>query len=90
LEWQDLIAAIQRDEPYNEVERGVQASLVTAMGRMAAHTGQLITYDAMLNCAHEFSPLTDQLTAESDSPLMPFDDGSYPIPEPGVKTDREY
>jgi len=90
LEWQDLIAAIQRDDVYNEVERGVQASLVTAMGRMAAHTGQVITYDAMLNCAHEFSPLSDQLTLESDSPVMPFDDGSYPVPEPGIKTDREY
>lgn len=90
LEWQDLIAAIQRDETYNEVERGVKASLVTAMGRMSAHTGQVISYDAMLNCAHEFAPLVDQLTLESDSPVMPFEDGSYPIPEPGVKIDREY
>jgi phage major head subunit gpT-like protein len=90
LEWQDLISAIQRDDTYNEVERGVKASLVTAMGRMSAHTGQVITYDAMLNCAHEFAPLVDQLTLESDAPVMPFEDGSYPIPEPGVKIDREY
>jgi predicted dehydrogenase len=90
LEWQDLIAAIQKDERYNEVERGVKASLVASMGRMAAHTGQLTTYETILNSTHEFSPLTDQLTADSNSPLMPFDDGSYPIPEPGIKTDREY
>ncbi len=56
LEWEHLIEAIRRDKPYNEVRRGVGASLVTAMGRMAAHTGQVITYDQILNCTHEFAP----------------------------------
>ena len=41
--------AIRNDKPYNEVKRGVEASLVTSMGRMAAHTGQEITFDDMLN-----------------------------------------
>ena len=36
LEWDHLIQAIREDKPYNEVERGVKASLVTSMGRMAA------------------------------------------------------
>jgi hypothetical protein len=31
--------AIREDKPYNEVKRGAKASLVTSMGRMAAHTG---------------------------------------------------
>ncbi|MBN2291328.1 MAG: Gfo/Idh/MocA family oxidoreductase, partial [Pirellulales bacterium] len=45
IEWKDLINAIRQDKPYNEAARGNQASLVTSMGRMAAHTGQLVTYD---------------------------------------------
>ncbi len=53
LEWEDLVDAIIHDKPYNEVQRGTQASLVTAMGRMAAHTGQEITYDDMFNCEHD-------------------------------------
>jgi predicted dehydrogenase len=48
-EWNDLMEAIRNDKPYNECPRGVEASLVTSMGRMAAHTGQEITYDQMLN-----------------------------------------
>src|SRR6185437_2810556 len=44
-EWNDLMDAIVNDKPYNEVPRGVQASVVTSMGRMAAHTGQEISYD---------------------------------------------
>ena len=62
LEWDDLIDAIRNDKPYNEVQRGAEASLVTAMGRMAAHTGQVITYDDILNHEHEFAPNVDKLT----------------------------
>ena len=60
------------------------------MGRMAAHTGQVVTYDQMLNCEHAMSPGVEKLTLESDSPLMPNDDGKYPIPYPGLVTEREY
>ena len=38
-EWNDLVDAIRNDKPYNEAERGVEASLVTSLGRKAAHTG---------------------------------------------------
>jgi len=90
LEWKNLIEAIQTDADFNEVDRGLKASLVTSMGRMAAHTGQVITYEQMLNHDHEFSPNTDELTLTSDSPLMPAEDGSYPVPQPGIKKNREY
>ena len=60
------------------------------MGRMAAHTGQVITYDQMLNHPHEFAPQVDQLTADSPSPLPPDSEGKYPIPQPGITTEREY
>ena len=90
VEWEDLMTAIRQDKPYNEVERGAKASLVTAMGRMAAHTGQVITYEQMLNCEHEFAPGLDQLTMESAAPLKANPDGTYPLPEPGRKRLREF
>jgi predicted dehydrogenase len=89
-EWDDLIAAIRHDKPYNEVKRGTEASLVTAMGRMAAHTGQVITRDKILNHDHEFAPDVDKLTLESDAPLKADENGKYPVPEPGKKKLREY
>src|SRR5881394_369942 len=52
-EWVDLMDAIRNDKPYSEVEYGVKASLVSSLGRMAAHTGQEITYDDILNSDHE-------------------------------------
>ena len=90
LEWDHLIEAIQRDTPYNEVDRGLKASLVTSMGRYAAHTGQAVTFDEMLAHDHEFSTISADLTMDSGSPLLPLADGSYPIPQPGILKDREY
>jgi predicted dehydrogenase len=91
LEWNDLLTAIRDDKPYNEVPRGAEASLVTSMGRMAAHTGQVVTYEDMLNCKHEFAPTVDQLVLDGPSPLQ-IDPklGHYPYPQPGIVIDREY
>ena len=86
----DLIEAIRQDKPYNEAENGTTASLVAAMRRMAAHTGQVVTYDEMLNHKHEFAPDIDKLTLDSPSPLPAGLDGGYPWPQPGILTDREY
>ena len=90
MEWDKLVKAIREDTPHNEVQRGVEASVVTSMGRMAAHTGQVITYDDMLNCEHEFAPEVDKLTRESDAPLKANANGKYPVPQPGLNQDREY
>jgi hypothetical protein len=89
-EWDDLMEAIRKDQPYNEVKRGVEASLVQCLGRMAAHTGQEITYEAISNCDHEFAPGLDRLTMDSPAPLQADASGRYPVPQPGINTKREY
>ena len=90
LEWDHLIDAIRQDKPFNEVKRGAEASLVVALGRRAVHTGQTVTFEEMLNCEEEFAPGVDKLTMDGPAPLQAGPDGKYPIPEPGIKKDREY
>lgn len=90
LEWEDLMDAIRNDKPYSEVERGAKSSLVTSMGRMAAHTGRVVTYDEILNSDHEFAPDVDKLRLDSLAPLQAGPDGKYPIPLPGLNKRREY
>jgi hypothetical protein len=64
---------------------------VTSMGRMAAHTGQEITFDEMLNCKHEFAPDVDKLVIDGPAPLLVDAKlGHYPYPQPGIVVDREY
>jgi predicted dehydrogenase len=90
LEWDDLIDAIRNDKPYNEAKRGAESSLVSSMGRMAAHTGQIVTFNDILNCEHEFAPDVDKLTNDGPAPLRLGSDGKYPVPQPGILKDREY
>ena len=89
-EWDRLVLAIRKDTPHNEAKRGAEASLVTSLGRMAAHTGRIVTRDEILASDHEFAPDVDKLTMESAAPLQADKDGKYPIPQPGIKTKREF
>jgi predicted dehydrogenase len=89
-EWDDFVAAIREDKPYNEVERGVRASLVTTMGRMACHTGKTITWDEIQEVDHEFAPNIKDLNCLDCPPPLQMVDGKYPVPEPGIKTKREF
>jgi predicted dehydrogenase len=89
-EWNVLINAIRNDKPHNEVEHGVKSSLATSMGRMAAHTGQEITWEQMMDSDHEFAPGCDKWTMDSQPPVVGDKDGKYPVPMPGKTTKREY
>ena len=89
-EWNDLMDAIRNDKPYNEVERGVKASVTSSLGRKAAHTGQEITFDEMLNSEPEYAPGADKFTMNSPAPVTAGPDGKYPQPMPGITRDREY
>jgi len=89
-EWNDLVDAIRNDKPYNEVEHGVKASLASSLGRKAAHTGQEITFDQMLNSEQEYAPGADKFTMDSPAPVQADSDGNYPAPMPGIKKNSEY
>ncbi|MDD4268698.1 MAG: Gfo/Idh/MocA family oxidoreductase [Pirellulales bacterium] len=89
-EWNDLVDAIRNDKPFNEVKRGVEASLVSSLGRKAAHTGQEITFDEMLNSEDEYAPGADTFAMDSPAPVRADADGKYPIPMPGIVTKTEY
>jgi predicted dehydrogenase len=90
LEWDDLVDAIRNNKPYNEAKRGAEASLVNSMGRMAAHTGNPVTFEQILNCPHEMAPDVDKFVEGFPAPLQPNAAGQYPQPQPGVVIDREY
>jgi predicted dehydrogenase len=83
LEWEHLVAAIRAGTPYNEAKRGAEASLVTAMGRFAAHVGRTVTYDEMLASTDDLTAGIDSLTDSSPALLTRNENGLYPVPMPG-------
>ncbi|HVS36975.1 MAG TPA: Gfo/Idh/MocA family oxidoreductase, partial [Gemmataceae bacterium] len=90
IEWDDLLDAIRNNKPYNEAPRGTEASLVTAMGRIAAHTGQVVKRDDYLNKCVEMAPDVDKLTIGGAAPVLADKDGKYPVPQPGIVKTKEY
>jgi predicted dehydrogenase len=90
VEWNVMIDAIRNDKKHNEVERGVMASLVTVMGRLAAHTGRVWTLKETLAHEHEFAPKVEEFTFDAPAPVQADSEGKYPVPEPGKKIKREY
>lgn len=90
VEWEDLINAIRQDKPYNEVERGAKASLVTAMGRLSCHSGKVVTFDEAMAHDESFAPDVDKLVLGGEAPLKANAEGKYPVPMPGMMKLREY
>jgi predicted dehydrogenase len=79
-----LFDAIRQDKPHNETERCAYAAMAGILGRMAAESGQQITWEEALAANIELAPGLDDYQWDSDPPVMPDKDGQYPIAMPGV------
>lgn len=80
-EHDELFAAITSGKPINDTEWGAKSTMTTIMGRMAAHSGQMIQWEEALNS--ELSLMPDRLAWDAMPPTVPGEDGTYPIPVPG-------
>jgi predicted dehydrogenase len=75
LEHEALFNAIRKGEVINDGDRMMLSTLVGIMGREAAYTGQLITWQQMLDCKQDLAPDTLKW-GDSFQPT--------PMPMPGV------
>ena len=76
--------AIRDNQPWNEMERGIDATFVPILGRMAAESGKYVTDEAAWNSTFEYAPNIGELKYDSPAPVMPDANGNYPLPSPGV------
>jgi predicted dehydrogenase len=56
IEHDELFASIRSGKPINNGEYMAKSTLLAIMGRMAAYTGQLITWEMALNSKEDLSP----------------------------------
>jgi hypothetical protein len=56
IEHDDLFASIRKGEPINHGEWMSHSTLIAIMGRMAAYTGQVITWEQALNSEDKLVP----------------------------------
>lgn len=76
IEHDRLFKAIREDLPHNEAERGAHSTLMAIMGRNAAYTGQLITWEEALNADENLVPSAE--TWDGEAPTKPDSNGEYP------------
>jgi len=86
-EWDVLLDDIRRDRPHNEAKRAALSNLADIMGRAAAHSGKIITWDEAMASNFRFCPTIDSLTDDSVPPIQADSQGQYPVPIPGQWTE---
>jgi len=76
-----LIRAIRNNEPLNNAYYGATSTATSIIGRLATYSGKLVKMeDAMKS---EISLMPDDFAWDAPAPVMPDDNGYYPIAVPG-------
>jgi len=82
-EHDELFAAIAKGEyKFSDAENGAKSTMTSILGRMATYSGQIIEWDKALALDLDLSPKKYDWNAEP--PVLPDEDGRYPIAKPGV------
>jgi len=76
-----FIDSIRNGLGINDTEWGVNSTLASLMGRMAAHSGQIIYREEALQSKLRLVP--DLHSFEDEAPVQPDEKGRYPVPVPG-------
>jgi myo-inositol 2-dehydrogenase/D-chiro-inositol 1-dehydrogenase len=82
VEHDNLFAAIRQGADFNEADNGAMSTMTAILGRMATYSGKVIEMkDALMS---NLSLMPKQFSWDADPPVLPREDGSYPIATPGV------
>lgn len=82
VEHDKLFASIRNGEVIDDTEYGAKSTMTAILGRMATYSGQMITWDQAINANDKMVP--DNMTWDTPPPVMPDENGNYPVPTPGV------
>ncbi|MDX1636933.1 MAG: Gfo/Idh/MocA family oxidoreductase [Balneolaceae bacterium] len=80
-EHNELFAAIRNGDRINNTEYGAKSTLTALMGRMATYSGDVISWEDALNS--DKSEMPEEFGWEATPPVVPNEDGKYPVPVPG-------
>lgn len=83
VEHDELFAAITAGEyKYADAENGAMSTMSAILGRMATYSGQVLSMEDALKSEVSIMPTT--FSWDVDPPIVPNEDGMYPIPTPGI------
>ncbi len=82
VEQDEMFAAIRAGKVINNGDYMCQSTLLGISGRMAGYTGQLLSWEQMLQSKLDLSP--QRYAFDGTPPTLPDAEGKYPIATPGV------
>lgn len=86
-EHNELFAAIAKGEyKFEDAEHGAYSTLTGIVGRIAAYTGKVITWDKAIES--NISLMPDEYSWDALPKVLPNEDGFYPVAVPGVDTEK--
>jgi predicted dehydrogenase len=82
-EHDELFEAIAKGEfKFTDAYNGAKSTLTAIIGRMATYSGQVIEWEKALNSGISIQPA--KYAFDATPPVLPDDNGYYPIATPGV------
>jgi len=84
VEHDRLFDAVRSNTSINNTEYGAYSTLTAIMGRMAAHSGQVVTMDEALNSE---ALLQKDIEDWTEAPVVPNDQHIYRYPKPGMRNE---
>lgn len=72
----DFIASIRKGEPISELKMVAESTATAIMGREAAYTGRVVTFDEIVNGTVSIAPPALDLTASLATPPVPMPGGT--------------
>ncbi len=82
-EHHDLFASLRKGDVPNEGDYGALSSMTAILGRMATYSGKMISWDEAINSQLIIAPVDSFVSFDDTPPVVPDDEGRYPIPMPG-------
>jgi myo-inositol 2-dehydrogenase / D-chiro-inositol 1-dehydrogenase len=84
VEHEVLFASIREGNPVDQSQYGAESTMTSILGRMAAHSGQIVTWEKALNSQIRLAPADQKYAWDATPPIVPDQNGDYPIAVPGV------
>jgi len=85
-EMDDLFTAIRRGEIPNECDYAAISTMTAILGRLATYSGKVVKWQDAINSDIQLADVDIMHSLEDAAPVMPDENGRYPIPIPGSKT----
>lgn len=79
-----LFRAIRSGEPVNNGDFMIFGTLMGIMGQISCYTGAVVSWEEVIDSEFSFGPKPEDCHNDMEPPVLPGEDGSYPVYKPGV------